>query len=105
MPSEAGAHTTQAIVIEAKGGSSQCGSRKDPFNGGRVTQGTAEYAEVIARVMTQCTSNPARRAVGIAFNHVIGQSPSKAFYFGTRTKYDKYKGVVCDPVPIFAEEL
>jgi hypothetical protein len=97
-------NATRAIIIEAKGGNSQCGSRKDPLTGAKVTQGSDAYADVIIRSMS-ASKAPDRRKVGMELAKLQGKNPPQIAYIGVRTKYDMQKQEVYDPVPIFYQEL
>ena len=90
------------IIIETKGGSSQCGSRNSAFDSTRVTQGTVEYAETEAEVMS-CSSKSDVSKVGKCINKNMGKG--KIIYVGVRAPYDKGKGIAYEPEIIFIETL
>ncbi|HTF64086.1 MAG TPA: hypothetical protein VK638_15495 [Edaphobacter sp.] len=90
------------IIIETKGGSSQCGSRKSAFDSSRVTQGTVDYAETEAEVMS-CSSKSDVSEMGECINKNMGKS--KIIYVGVRAPYDKGKGIAYEPEIIFLKEL
>jgi hypothetical protein len=89
---------TTILVIEAKGGNSGLGDRLDPTTLATVTQGTPEYLNAEAEVM-KASNDPTKRAVGKAILKLM--KTNQVAYFGVKTKYDKNKGIVYEPVPIF----
>lgn len=90
-----------AIVLEAKGGSSQCGSRTDPVTGAVVRQGTSAYLQVEAAVMASST-DPDKQAAGQKLQQLLAQNNGSVLYTGVRAPYNRQKGVAYDPEIIFS---
>ncbi|HMF58083.1 MAG TPA: hypothetical protein VK619_17195 [Pyrinomonadaceae bacterium] len=95
---------TAVVILETKGGSSQCGWRNSPLYGVRVKQGTPEYAETEADVMSGSSKTDVSE-VGEAIQNCLGQNPSKVLYLGVRAPYNKKKKVIYEPEAIFFEEV
>jgi hypothetical protein len=94
------------FVLEAKGGKSQCGDRKNPgfpFNGlpQTVTQGTPEYLQVEAQVMANSKDHQAQ-AVGNLILKNLGKNPSVVRYIGVRAPYSSSGQKLYNPEMIFS---
>ncbi len=91
---------TRAVIIEAKGGNSQLGTRQDPFTGATVSQGTEEYMDVIIKILAS-HKDPTKSAVGKQLQKLASAANEDVLYLGVQTKYDKKNQVVFLPVCIF----
>jgi hypothetical protein len=94
------------IVIEAKGGKSQCGERQNPgfpYNGlpQTVKQGTPEYLKVEAQVM-KCSSDPNVKAVGKLILNSLSKTPPVVRYIGVRAPYSSDGQKLYNPEMIFS---
>ncbi|MBL8483165.1 MAG: hypothetical protein JNJ60_13275 [Rhodocyclaceae bacterium] len=92
---------TRIIVLEGKGGSSQCGSRTDPRNGKTVWQGTQKYLDAEAYVMS-CSSDADKRRAGQNIAKLMQKNQGAVQYVGVRAPYNAKRGEAYDPEVIFS---
>jgi hypothetical protein len=92
-------NATKAIILEAKGGNSGCGTRQSA-TGATVTQGTIAYAKDVIGAMKQSSASD-RSTVGTALSTLANANNGSISYVGVRTKYNKSAQSVYDPVPFF----
>jgi hypothetical protein len=88
------------IVIENKGGNSQCGWRTDPVSKQFVQQGTIAYLKAEASVM-QGSSDLLAQNVGTTILSRLGNNPPQVTYFGVRAPYKADGTAVYNPEPFF----
>jgi hypothetical protein len=95
----------KVYVLEAKGGTSELGSRKlkfGPNRGARVEQGTMEYLEDVAESMVR-SGDPDKAVAGQQILDAIAETPPKIEYIGVRGAYNKVSpaGKIVQPAQIF----
>lgn len=92
------------VVLEAKGGESQCGDRESHIYPGKVVQGSKEYLHTVADLMANSNhKDPAerakRRAAGKTLLQNLNKNPPKIVYTGVRGGYSDT--AVYDPESMF----
>jgi len=93
------------VVLEGKGGTSQCGTRTVETDMGpkKLKQGTIEYLEEEVEVMKSRGGD--KEKVATAISQAMEQNPSNVIYMGVRTAYDSQAKEVFQTEVIFVQRL